>query len=388
MRSLKLFIVIIVTLVACKKNDSNNQLSDTKKPKANFEFVFKNPGSLPDTVNFSSTSTNAISYSWNFDDGNTSNIANPQIIYSIANTYNVKLIAVNQYGSDSITKQVIITLNPPKADFSFSILNDGELPCSVNFSNTSVGATSFQWHFGDGNTSANSNPQNTYSVNKTFSVKLVSSNSAGKDSVTKQVVINPILNSVLVYLITPKDNTFRQDYYTALKDCSLKLQDWYKTQMGNNKTFVLNPMIVDTLTGLHDSVWYNSYNGPYSGSDPRFYGYYNTYYEMQQLFGVNFNTTKYTYFIYVAAPGGGAGTTGFCAMGDQDLKGLTGQNPENLNPNRWIGGGGHELGHAFGLPHPDNQNWQALMWTGYLIYPDCILQQVDKDILNGSRFFK
>ena len=276
----------------------------------------------------------------------------------------------------------------PTADFTFSLDNSGQVPCTVTFNNTSTNSDSYTWYFSGTDISNNTNEKRTYKSPRTYSVKLVASNGTGSDSITKQITIAPIMNSVVVYLITPRDNQFNPDYYTAVKNATTNIQAWYRSQMGNNKTFVLNPLIVDTLTGLHDSTWYNSNNGSISGTDPRFYGYYNTYNDMQQLLGSSFNTTNYAYFVYVAAPGGGAGATGFCALGDQDLKGLLGKNPENPNPNRWIGGGGHELGHAFGLPHPDNMNDQAIMWTGYLIYPDCILQQSDRDILNGSLFFR
>lgn len=280
------------------------------------------------------------------------------------------------------------TSNKPTADFTFSLDNGNQVPCHASFSNTSANATSYKWYFSNGDSSDNINPQTLYNLPRTYSVKLVATNAAGSDSITKSVTVNPIMKSVVVYLITPRDNQYNPNYYDALKNATTNLQTWYKTQMGNNKTFVLNPLILDTLRGLHDSVWYNSNNGSISGTDPRFYGYFNTLYEMQQLLGNSFNTSDYTYVVYVAAPGGGAGTTGFCAMGDQDLKGLLGQNPDNLDPDRWIGGDGHEMGHAFGLPHPDNQNPEALMWTGYTIYPNCILQQTDKDILNASPFFR
>ena len=276
----------------------------------------------------------------------------------------------------------------PTADFTFSLNNSGQVPCTVTFNNASTNSDSYTWYFSGTDRSTNTNEKRTYKSPRTYSVKLVASNAAGSDSVTKEFTIAPILNSVVVYLITPRDNKFNSDYYKALKNATTNIQSWYKTQMGNNKTFVLNPLIVDTLTGLHDSTWYNSNNGSISGTDPRFYAFYNTLNDLQQLLGSAFNTTNYAYFVYVAAPGGGAGIPGFCAMGDQDLKGLLGTNPENPNPNRWIGGGGHELGHAFGLPHPDNMNDQAIMWTGYLIYPDCILQQSDRDILNASPFFR
>ena len=85
--------------------------------------------------------------------------------------------------------------------------------------------------------------------------------------------VNPIPYSVLVYLVTPTDASFNPQYYTAIKSSVLSLQSWYKEQM-NNKTFLLNPVIVDTLTGLHNSSWYNSNNGSFSGNEA--YGYYNT----------------------------------------------------------------------------------------------------------------
>lgn len=54
---------------------------------------------------------------------------------------------------------------------------------------------------------------------------------------------------------------------------------------------------------------------------------------------------------------------------------------------RWIGGARHELGHAFGLPHPTNENPQVLIGTGYTIYLECILQHEDQEILAKSSFF-
>ena len=70
--------------------------------------------------------------------------------------------------------------------------------------------------------------------------------------------------------------------------------------MGNNKTFVLNPVVVDTLTGLHESSWFTSDNGPeISGSSA--YAYHNVKYEMKQLLGSKFDTSLYTYFVYVPA---------------------------------------------------------------------------------------
>ncbi len=357
-------------------------------PKASFSYTILDPGNYPVHIRFTNTSTTAASYKWVFDNGDISTEQNPTDSFFTAKTFNVKLVASSAVGKDSITIPVTITINKPVANFTVALGNASRVPCNASFTNTSVNAATYKWYFSDGSTSTDKHPMVLYNQPRNYMVKLVATNPAGSDSITKQVTVTPILNSVVVYLITPRDKKMNQAYYDILKNEVLSLQAWYKAQMGNNKTFVTNPMILDTLTGLHDSVWYNSYNGTYSGNDPRYYGYYNAFYEMQQLLGSSFNTSSYAYFIYVAAPGGGAGSKGFCAMGDQDLKGLLGINPEWWDPNRWVGGGGHELGHAFGLPHPANENPRAIMWTGYASYPNCILQQEDKDILNASPFFR
>lgn len=74
----------------------------------------------------------------------------------------------------------------------------------------------------------------------------------------------------------------------------------------------------------------------------------------------------------------GGGTSGIAVMSHNDLRGLVGEPFLDCNgrvdarytypPNRWIGGQGHELGHAYGLPHPpgcdqnqSNCDWDSLM---------------------------
>ena len=83
--------------------------------------------------------------------------------------------------------------------------------------------------------------------------------------------------------------------------------------------------------------------------------------------GGSFNNPNYTYAIYIDAESacgqcGGCGGSGVLVVTSNDLKGLVGQPsirfcptdpaPYQFPPCRWVGGLGHELGHAFGLPHP------------------------------------
>jgi hypothetical protein len=193
--------------------------------------------------------------------------------------------------------------------------------------------------------------------------------------------VNPIQHSVMVYLLTPNDQTFNPQYYKGVKSCVLNLQNWYKSQIGS-KTFVLNPAVVDTITGLHNSAWYNTNNGvAISGNSG--YGFHNTAYDIQQLLGVKYNTNNITYFVFVAASFPDETIPkGLAVEGLNNIKGLAGANP---NPS--MGASGHALGHAFGLTEVAVENAQAIMSTGFPLYPNCILQQPEIDSLNASPFF-
>jgi len=195
--------------------------------------------------------------------------------------------------------------------------------------------------------------------------------------------VTPLPYSVVAYLITPPDKTFNPDYYRAAKSTIADLQSWYKTQMGNSKTFILNPVILDTLTAIHNSSWFNGNNGDVVYNGTTAYGFYNTKYELQQLLGSAFDTVHHTYFAFVVADFPDETIPrGLAAQGVQNLDGLSGS-----NPNPWKGGAGHSLGHAFGLPEVAVQNADGIMSAGFLKFPNCVIKPWEKDSLNASPFF-
>jgi PKD repeat protein len=145
-------------------------------------------GCAPLTVQFNNSSTpNATSFIWDFPGGNpdSSGLANPVVVYNTPGTYSVTLIAINSAGRDTIEKVNFIVVNTvPSAGFT-SAANG----LTVTFSNTSTGATSYAWEFGDGGTSTEANPVHTYAADGTYTVILSATNDCGTVTSTQTVTV-------------------------------------------------------------------------------------------------------------------------------------------------------------------------------------------------------
>jgi len=75
----------------------------------------------------------------------------------------------------------------PKPVVSFSTTVDMLM---VTFTNTTVGATSYSWDFGDGGTSTASDPTHTYSTSGQYTVTLTATNAAGSSVGSLQVIVS------------------------------------------------------------------------------------------------------------------------------------------------------------------------------------------------------
>ncbi len=131
-------------------------------------------GCAPLNVTFLNTSTNAVSYLWNFGDGNTSQAVSPTHVYTTGGSDTVKLIAYGAGGCNDTMKIVVNVLYFPPVHASFVVDTfSGCKPLVVHFTNTSTNATRYLWHFGDGGTSTLTNPQHTYYVSNNYNVYLI-----------------------------------------------------------------------------------------------------------------------------------------------------------------------------------------------------------------------
>jgi len=145
-------------------------------------------GCAPLEVCFTDGSTGSpTSWSWSFGDGGTSAERNPCHTYAAPGAYTVSLTATNGCGSDSETKAGYIQVGgPPTAAFS-GTPTSGCAPLEVCFTDASTGnPTSWSWSFGDGGTSTEQNPCNTYDTPGSYTVSLTVANACGSDTEMKE----------------------------------------------------------------------------------------------------------------------------------------------------------------------------------------------------------
>ena len=119
------------------------------------------------------------SFQWNFGDGSAPIIAGTNSVfhsYSAPGTYQVTLHLVDTTycnAPDSLKIPLTIAENV-KAGFTTSSV--GCAPYDASFSNTSVAGQTYNWSFGDGNTSVQSSPTHTYAQPGTYTVVLIANN--------------------------------------------------------------------------------------------------------------------------------------------------------------------------------------------------------------------
>ncbi len=152
---------------------------------ADFSYVnLFNSWCSPVTISFTDKSTSMppiLTWKWNFGNGNTSTLKNPQAIYNASGSYNVSLIVYNGITYDT-TSQILKVNANPKPDFTASKL-EGCVPLNVDFTqNITLGDTTLKdisWVFGDGGSTQINNPNYSYSVPGVFSVTLRATDNNG-----------------------------------------------------------------------------------------------------------------------------------------------------------------------------------------------------------------
>ena len=163
-------------------------------PVANF--VSANPTNCPPAlVSFTDLSIDAVLWLWDFGDGSSSINQHPGHVYNISGSYTIKLIVTNSMGcSDTLIRPNYIEIPGPITNFSISA-NQACVQSQLQFSDLSINAISWNWNFGDGNSSSLQNPSNSYQHPGQYTVSLIVHDSTGCTSsftLASPVIINPL----------------------------------------------------------------------------------------------------------------------------------------------------------------------------------------------------
>jgi PKD repeat protein len=158
------------------------------------------------SVNFNNTSNRAFGYLWDFGDGNTSTAANPAHSYAINDTFRVCLIAFSPCGNDTTCQDIIVdcpALAPVFGHFSINL--------QAIFVDSTVGAVSRFWYFGDGTAGISPGPSivHVYPVDDIYNVCLRVTDACGDTAMTcDSLAYCRMLTCALSYTVSPDGLTY------------------------------------------------------------------------------------------------------------------------------------------------------------------------------------
>jgi gliding motility-associated-like protein len=155
------------------------------------DFTFTDTVCINTVVNFTNISSpNPNSSSWDYGDGSPVDVGikNGQHTYTIPGKHTV-LLTNTFAGCNGFISHDIYVVNPPVASFTGVNMISCKPPLTTTFTNTSTGASSWVWDFGDGTTSNLQNPPpHTYTVYFDYTVRLTALSASGCSTAAQQVV--------------------------------------------------------------------------------------------------------------------------------------------------------------------------------------------------------
>ena len=175
----------IIKLVAtnaygCKSDSMSHSFFIFTKINPDLNMTAGTQACAPDSILFTNNSTGANLFKINFGDGSIDSVYTSingleQIkhFYKNAGTYTVTMKASNTCNNTDTTISFLITLNQkPTGDFTTAKSSYCKSE-TVVFQNNSAAGYSYEWNFGDGSVSTNTNPTHNYTLAGAYTVSLV-----------------------------------------------------------------------------------------------------------------------------------------------------------------------------------------------------------------------
>jgi PKD repeat protein len=169
------YLVVLKAYNGCDTTFWRDSIKVRANPKARFS-VDTTFGCSPFTINVINTSKGGPStYYWDFGNGTrdtTTTLTSFPVTYNtgITDTFTIRLIAENECKRDTSLLNVVVAPNTivPQVNINGNQLFSC-VPATIVFNNTTTGATSFIWNFGDGSTLVSTTNQQTLVPHTYFS---------------------------------------------------------------------------------------------------------------------------------------------------------------------------------------------------------------------------
>ncbi|MEO6330624.1 MAG: PKD domain-containing protein [Ginsengibacter sp.] len=198
-----------ITLVVTNAGGSNTIIKDKYidvlvSPAVNFS-VTPSSGCLPLSVQFTDQtvagSGSLNTWQWDFGDGSIGTSQNLQHTYTSPGTFDVTLQVKNNFGCGGAASKskLINTGDKITAGFKYTLQSTCKPPVTLDFQNLSAGSSSikYQWDFGDGTVSTQTNPSHVYTTAGNFTIQLTALTDTGgcSDKIQKTIDIGTVTPS-------------------------------------------------------------------------------------------------------------------------------------------------------------------------------------------------
>ncbi|MEX2588739.1 MAG: DUF2341 domain-containing protein [Chitinophagales bacterium] len=208
-------------------SDDDNGSDITIHPvvTANFDASLACAGSPTSFTDLSTIVSGTIdAYAYQFGNGSISNLKDVNYVYPASGNYDVTLTVTSNQGCADDTIISIEVFDKPTAGFTY---NDNCVGASSDFTNTSTGATAYNWNFGDGNTSTANDPSHTYAQPGTYDVQLIAENADGcTDTLVQSINIYANPNTNFTFQSNCAMDTLTFENNTAFTGSGTLTWDW------------------------------------------------------------------------------------------------------------------------------------------------------------------
>ncbi len=141
-------------------------------------FTYPTTACVNTVVTFPNTSSAHVSASWDYGDTHTSTTETGSNVFTVAGTYNVRLIIFDGFCYDTVYHSIVIL---PGASGSFTITpaEPCPAPATATFTATLPAGCTVLWQYGDGATGAGYTSSHTYGANGCDTVQMIVTNASG-----------------------------------------------------------------------------------------------------------------------------------------------------------------------------------------------------------------